>query len=30
MLSLWSLLFATLMQPAEAVDDVAVPQALKA
>ena len=30
MLSLWSLLFATLMQPAEAVDDLAVAQALKA
>jgi hypothetical protein len=30
MLSLWSLLFASLMQPAEAVDDVLLGQAVKA
>jgi hypothetical protein len=30
MLSLWSLLFATLMQPAEMVDDIALGQAAKA
>jgi hypothetical protein len=30
MLSLWSLLFASLMQPAEAVDDELVGQAIKA
>jgi hypothetical protein len=30
MLSLWSLLFASLMQPAEAVDDAPLGQAAKA
>jgi hypothetical protein len=30
MLSLWSLLFASLMQPAEVVDDIALGQAAKA